>query len=145
MESQMSRAAIFRTLVVSYLISFIASYVSYHNTVIPAQAEQYAQLLESMFFNPWGSIFWTNFFYANFFVMIAGAIILMLRVRPGLYLFVIGSLLMRVSVFVNSNTDAYPILQSTTSSQIYGMTCILWGAIVAIALWDKNDLFKIRQ
>jgi hypothetical protein len=139
MESEVNRTNIFRAMVVLYLISLVLSYVSYHNTIIPAQAGQYAQLLEEMFFNPWGSIFWTMFVGVGFFVMIAGAMVLMYRIHRGLYLFVIGSLLMRVGILVNSNPDAYPILQSTTSSQIYGITCILWGAIVATALFSKDE------
>jgi hypothetical protein len=138
----MNRIGIFRVLVVLYLISFIFSFVSYHQTIIPEQAKQYAQLLDEMFFNPWGSIPSTIFAAVNFIVMSVGAIVLMFRIRTGIYLFVIGSVLMRISLFVNSNPDAFPILQSTTSSQIYGATCILWGSIVAIALWNKNDLFR---
>lgn len=138
----MNRIGIFRTLVVLYLMSFISCFVSYHHTIIPPQAEAYAQLLEDVFFNPWGSIPSTIFSLANVVIMFVGAIALMFRIRIGVYPFVIGSVLMRVGLFVNSNPDAYPILQSTTSSQIYGATCILWGSIAAISLWDKGDLFK---
>lgn len=138
----MNRIGIFRVLVVLYLISFISGFVSYHHTIVPEQAKQYAQLLDEMFFNPWGSIPSTIFSALNFIVMSVGAIVLMFRIRAGIYLFVIGSVLMRISLFVTSNPDAFPILQSTTSSQIYGATCILWGSIVAISLWNKDDLFR---
>lgn len=49
----MNRTGMFRTLVVLYLTSFIACFVSYHHTIIPPQAKAYAQLLEDLFFNPW--------------------------------------------------------------------------------------------
>jgi hypothetical protein len=79
---------------------------------------------------------------ASVVVMFVGAITLMFRIRSGIYLFVFGSLVLRIGIFANSTPDAYPILQSTTSSQIYGATCILWGVIAAITLWDKGDLFR---
>jgi hypothetical protein len=139
---RMNRIGVFRGLVVLYLISFISSFVSFHYTIIPEQAKQYAELLDEMFFNPWGSIPSTIFAWVNFIVMSIGAIVLLFRIRSGIYLFVIGSVLMRIGLFVSSNPDAFPILQSTTSSQIYGATCILWGSIVAIALWNKDDLFR---
>jgi hypothetical protein len=123
-------------------MSFISCFVSYHQTIIPPQAKAYAQLLEDLFFNPWGSIPSTIFSLTNVVIMFVGAIVLIFRIRSGIYLFVIGSVSMRIGLFVNSNPDAYPILQSTTSSQIYGATCILWGTIAAIALWDKGDLFR---
>jgi Na+/phosphate symporter len=138
----MNRIGIFRILVVLYLISFISCFVSYHHTIIPPQAKEYAQLLQDLFFNPWGSIPSTIFSLTNLVIMFVGAIVLMLGIRSGIYLFVIGSVLMRIGLFASSNPDAYPILQSTTSSQIYGATCILWGSIAAIALWDKGDLFR---
>lgn len=138
----MNRIGIFRILVVLYLMSFISCFVSYHQTIIPPQAKAYAQLLEDLFFNPWGSIPSTIFSLTNVVIMFVGAIVLIFRIRSGIYLFVIGSVSMRIGLFVNSNPDAYPILQSTTSSQIYGATCILWGTIAAIALWDKGDLFR---
>lgn len=138
----MTRIGIFRVLVALYLISFIASFVSYHHTIIPDQAKEYAELLDAMFFNPWGSIPSTIFTLVNFVIMVVGAIVLMFRIRSGIYLFIIGSVLMRIGLFVNANPDAFPILESTTSSQIYGATCILWGSIVAIALWNKDDLFR---
>lgn len=138
----MNRIGIFRVLVVVYLISFISSFVSFHYTIIPEQAKPYAELLDAMFFNPWGSIPSTIFAWVNFIVMFIGAIVLLFRIRSGIYLFIIGTVLMRVSLFVSSNPDAYPILQSTTSSHIDGATCILWGSIVAITLWNKDDLFR---
>ena len=138
----MNRTGIFRTLVVLYLTSFIACFVSYHHTMIPPQAKAYAQLLEDLFFDPWGSIPSTIFSLASVVVMFVGAITLMFRIRSGIYLFVFGSLVLRIGIFLNSTPDAYPILQSTTSSQIYGATCILWGSIAAIGLWDKGDLFR---
>jgi hypothetical protein len=145
MESKINRTIAFRTLVGLYLICFIGSFISYRHTIVPEQARPYANLLHEMFFNPWGSISWFIFSVTNFFVMFAGAILLMFRARSGLYLFVIGSFLMRVSLFFMSNPDAYPVLQSTTSSHIYGATCTLWGAIVAIALWDRGGLFRHRD
>jgi len=138
----MKRINVFRVLVVLYLIGFVSSFVSFHYTIIPEEAKQYAQLLDNMFFNPWGSIPSTIFAVVNCIVMFVGAIVLMFRIRLGIYLFVIGSVFMRIGLFVNLNPDAFPILQSTTSSQIYGATCVLWGSIVAIALWNKKDLFK---
>lgn len=138
----MNRIRIFRMLVVLYLMSFVSCFISSHQTLIPPQAKEYAQLLEDLFFNPWGSIPSTIFSLANVVIMFVGASLLMFRIRSGIYLFVIGSVLMRIGLFVNSNPDTYPILQSTTSSQIYGATCILWGCIAAIALWDKGDLFR---
>jgi hypothetical protein len=145
MESKINRTGIFRTLVGLYLIGFIASFISFHHMIIPEQAREYASFLDEMFFDPWGSIPWTILSLTNFLVMSAGAILLMFRARSGLYLFVIGTLLMRVGLFFISNPDAYPILESTTSSHIYGATCALWGAIVAIALWDRGELFKQRR
>jgi hypothetical protein len=139
---KMNRIRIFRMLVVLYLMSFVSCFISSHQTLIPPQAKEYAQLLEDLFFNPWGSIPSTIFSLANVAVMFVGASFLMFRIRSGIYLFVIGSVLMRIGLFVNSNPDAYPILQSTSSSQIDGATCILWGGIAAIALWDKGDLFR---
>lgn len=138
----MNRIRIFRMLVVLYLMSFVSCFISSHQMLIPPQAKEYAQLLEDLFFNPWGSIPSTIFSLANVVIMFVGASLLMFRIRSGIYLFVIGSVLMRIGLFVNSNPDTYPILQSTTSSQIYGATCILWGCIAAIALWDKGDLFR---
>jgi hypothetical protein len=138
----MKRINVFRVLVVLYLIGFVSSFVSFHYTIIPEEAKQYTQLLDDMFFNPWGSILSTIFSVVSCIVMFVGAIVLMFRIRLGIYLFVIGSVFMRVGLFVNLNPDAFPILQSTTSSQIYGATCVLWGSIVAIALWNKKDLFK---
>ncbi len=138
----MNRIGVFRVLVVLYLTGFVSSFVSFHYTIIPEEAKQYAHLLDDMFFNPWGSIPSTLFSVVNCVVMFVGAIVLMFRIRLGLYLFVIGSVFMRVGLFVTLNPDAFPILQSTTSSHIYGATCVLWGSIVAIALWNKEDLFR---
>jgi len=123
-------------MVVCYLISFILCHVSADRMVIPEEAKQYAETLYALFWNPWGSILQTLLFLLCMITMLIGAIILLFNVRIGIYPFVIGSIAMRLVVLVASNPDAYPILQSTSSTQIYGITCILWGAIVAIAIVD---------
>jgi hypothetical protein len=132
----MRRMRIFRLLVVCYLVSFILCHVSVYRMIIPEEAKQYAETLYALFWNPWGSIPQTLLFLLCMITMLTGALILLFHVRIGIYPFVIGSIAMRLVVLVGSNPDAYPVLQSTSSTQIYGMTCVLWGATVAIAIID---------